>query len=135
MVIRNSFSGSLSLATVNVSNSHVGMSLAVAEELAHLHEENLVLIVGPLKDGLPEKQSVSWNMSVLKTDDVLKGYSLTFQIVFESGADEVTDLTKLGVPGPTTNGELCQSQSPVDFQSQDELTLYSMLLISVKPAS
>jgi hypothetical protein len=59
MTIRNSFLGGLSLAAVNVSDSHVGMNLAVAEELAHLHEENLVLIVGPLKDGLPEEQGVS----------------------------------------------------------------------------
>lgn len=59
MVIRDSFSGGLSLATVNVSDSHVGVNLAVAEELAHLHEENLVLIVRPLEDGLPEEQSVS----------------------------------------------------------------------------
>jgi hypothetical protein len=59
MMIRSSFLGSLSLAAVNVSDSHVGMNLAVAEELAHLHEENLVLIFGPLENGLPEEQGVS----------------------------------------------------------------------------
>jgi hypothetical protein len=59
MMLRNRFLGSLSLTTVNVSNSHVRMNLAVAEELAHLHEENLVLVVGPLEDGLPEEQGVS----------------------------------------------------------------------------
>jgi hypothetical protein len=58
-MIRNTFSSDLSLATVNVSDCHVGVSLAVAEELAHLHEENLVLIVRPLEDGFPEEQSVS----------------------------------------------------------------------------
>lgn len=59
MVIRDSCSGGLSLATVNISDSHIRVNLVVTEELAHLHEENLVLIVGPLKDGLPEKQSIS----------------------------------------------------------------------------
>lgn len=59
MMLRNSFLGSFSLAAVNVSDSHVGMNLAVAKELAHLHEEDLVLIVGPLEDGLPEEQGVS----------------------------------------------------------------------------
>jgi hypothetical protein len=35
------------------------MDLAVFEELAHLHEEDLILVLGPLKDGLPEKKGVA----------------------------------------------------------------------------
>jgi hypothetical protein len=58
-MIRNSFSSGLSLATVDISDSHVGVSFAVAEELAHLHEEDLILIIRPLEDGFPEEQSVS----------------------------------------------------------------------------
>ena len=52
--------GGLCLASIDVSDGHVRVDLAVAKELAHLHEENLVLIIRPLKDGLPEEEGVAW---------------------------------------------------------------------------
>jgi hypothetical protein len=35
------------------------VNLAVLQELAHLHEENLILVRRPLEDGLPEEKSVA----------------------------------------------------------------------------
>jgi hypothetical protein len=35
------------------------MNLAVAEELAHLHEEDLVLVLRPFEDGLPKEEGVA----------------------------------------------------------------------------
>jgi hypothetical protein len=49
----------LFFASINVPNSHVGMNLAVTEELAHLHEEDLVFVIGPLEDGLPKEEGVA----------------------------------------------------------------------------
>ena len=49
----------LCLAGIDVSDGHVRVDLAVAKELAHLHEENLVLVLRPLKNGLPEEEGVA----------------------------------------------------------------------------
>lgn len=42
------------------------MNLFVLEEPAHLHEEDLILVLGPLKDGLPEKEGVALSLSMMR---------------------------------------------------------------------
>lgn len=44
------------------------MDLFVFEELAHLHEEDLILVLRPLKDGLPEEERVAWSLSVCERE-------------------------------------------------------------------
>jgi len=80
------------------------MDLFVLEELAHLHEEDLVLVLRPLKDSLPEKEGVAWSLSATRKE--LEVWRRTFEIVLESRADVVTDRSEFRVTGPTTNREL-----------------------------
>lgn len=55
----------LGLAAVDVAHLHVGMHLAVAEGLAHTHEEDLVLVLGPVEHVVPEEEGVACMWSAL----------------------------------------------------------------------
>jgi hypothetical protein len=50
---------SLWLASINITNPHVSVNLAVSQVLAHLHEENLIVILAPLQDIVPQEKRVT----------------------------------------------------------------------------
>lgn len=110
------------------------MNLAVTEKLAHLHEEDLVLVVRPLENGLPEEEGVAWNI-VRRSITNHEVCYLTFKVVLKCGTDKVSDFPQLRVFWPSTNGELSYESARNSQTFSANLTLYSMLLISVKPAS
>lgn len=79
---------SLGLPGIDIANHHVGVDLAVGQNLAHPHEEDLVLVCGPLEHVVPQKEGVS------------------FDIVLQGQLHEAAHLGELGVLGPAADREL-----------------------------
>lgn len=47
------------LASIHESHPVVGVNLAIAKSTSHAHEEQLVVILRPVEDVVPEEESVS----------------------------------------------------------------------------
>ena len=70
------------LATIHVSRHNITMHLAVSKSLANLHEEDLVFIIRPLENIVPEHERVSLdrvsvNLAWLPINDYLPSKSFS----------------------------------------------------------